>query len=149
MRVSIHKIKNSEEKETAKLIKRTIKELSYTYHRYVPDNLEKYYSGSGGIFYTASVGGKIIGCAGVFRLSKRKGEIQRFFIAKGYRGKSVGGRLLAKIRSFCLMEGISTLILRTPKANIKAQMFYEKEGFKRYGEKGKDFCYWLSLTKPS
>lgn len=61
-------------------------------------------------------------------------ELQRLYIAEEYHGTGVGGALVRYVEQLARERGFATMWLGVWEENIKAQMVYERLGFKRIGE---------------
>ncbi|MBI1729648.1 GNAT family N-acetyltransferase [Candidatus Acetothermia bacterium] len=56
--------------------------------------------------------------------------VDEIFIRKEYRGSGVGQQTFQFVEEYCRTSGIKTLHLMVEKNNKKAQIFYQKAGFK-------------------
>lgn len=92
-------------------------------------NLKEFFRGSKEVFFIAKKGKEIIASGGIKRLSKTKGLIKRFYVAKKFRGKGLAELMLKKIKEFAKREGYKTLVLDIFQNNIRAKKFFQKQGF--------------------
>ncbi len=96
----------------------------------VPPEIELDEEDEGALHIIAEDDGLILGCARLI-LSCRDAHIGRLAVKKTYRGKGIGADILGFIIDYCLKVGVSDIWLN---AQLRAEKFYEKLGFKREGE---------------
>jgi GNAT superfamily N-acetyltransferase len=75
----------------------------------------------------AELGGRLVGLA-AFHIVGGVGHLDQLLVAKGYRGRGIGSKLLKGFEERCRAEGCHKLTLET--AEYQAAGFYERYGFK-------------------
>jgi len=75
----------------------------------------------------AELGGQLVGFA-VFHIVGGVGHLDQLLVAKEYRGRGIGSKLLQEFEARCRAEGCHKLTAET--AEYQARGFYEKHGFK-------------------
>lgn len=87
-----------------------------------------------GRFWVASVGGRLVGYAGVER-SVLGGEADLINLAvdPAYRRRGLGRRLLTTALAWCRQQGVPLLWLRVRAGNRAARAFYRRCGFRVVG----------------
>lgn len=93
------------------------------------DDPQKYYHGSGGIFYVASHNGKIVGTVAV-RIKDGIPVLKRFYVARESRGKGIGSMLFDKAIAYCKEKKYKKITLDTNNKFCDAFEMYKKKGFK-------------------
>lgn len=101
------------------------------------ENLKRTFGGSGEIFLIAKEslpagrqGEKIVGCAGLRKLTKEEALMKRFYVAKKFRGRGLADLLFKRIKNFSKKNKYQTIFLDVYRNNIRAQKFYQKKRFK-------------------
>ncbi len=84
-------------------------------------------------FLVAEINGIVIGYIAGFLASPEIGRIFSLAVHPAYQNRSVGSYLLKEIIDIFRREGVLEVILEVRSSNIKAQKFYEKQGFYRSG----------------
>jgi putative acetyltransferase len=75
-------------------------------------------------------GGKAaIGCGALMRDARGWGEIKRMYVRPDYRGRGVGGRVLAELEAVARNAGVPLLRLETGIHNAEALALYRRAGF--------------------
>jgi putative acetyltransferase len=105
-------------------------------HGFEPDRLKDadlndingYYSGSGGAFFVGIVDGKVVGTAGVRKLDGNLCEIRRIYLKKAFRSKGNGKQLFRTALDFA-EKNFSGAVLKTDSTLTKAIDMYLKHGF--------------------
>ena len=82
-------------------------------------------------FLGAFVGGEVVGCGAVKRISSLYGEIKRMFVEPGVRGRGVGSALMDGLESSLLAHGIGVARLETGVHQPEALSLYERRGYVR------------------
>ena len=90
-----------------------------------------YYRQSGGEFWVALSGGKLIGTVGLMLKENKRAVMKKFFVKKEFRSKKVGLTLYKKLLEFALNADVKHIILDTPSVAETSHRFYEKSGFRR------------------
>jgi N-acetylglutamate synthase-like GNAT family acetyltransferase len=88
-------------------------------------------------FLVLKEGSNIIGCVGINQKSKDIGELRRLYLAKEYRKKGWGQKLLKKAIEFCKDKNMRKIILDTTERNSRAIGLFSKFGFTETGRVGK------------
>jgi len=91
-----------------------------------------FYQINRGNFWIANIGKKIIGTISLLDIGDRKGALRKMFVDKNYRGKEFGAgqKLLNTLLDWARHKGFTEIFLGTTEKFIRAQRFYEKNGFK-------------------
>ncbi len=88
-----------------------------------------HYRAPEGRFVLARVGEEVAGCGAVQLLDPGVAEVKRMWVAPGWRGHAVGGRLLAHLERVAVELGASTVRLDTNSALTEAITMYETRGY--------------------
>ena len=91
-----------------------------------------FYQTNNGNFWIAKIDDKIAGTISLLDIGNRKGALRKMFVDKDYRGKEfgVGSKLLNILIDWARQKGFTEIFLGTTEKFIRAQRFYEKNGFK-------------------
>lgn len=136
MKIKIGKIQKKDIDKAYKFCTGIFDELGWDKRfNYGLENLKQFFAGDRELFLLAKEGEKIIGCGGLKELSKDKGLLKRFYVAKEFRGKGLASLILKKIKGFAREQGYKVIVLDTFKNNFRAQKFYQKQGFKPFKPK--------------
>ncbi len=129
MDIKIEKIKEKDVKQAYQFCLGIFEELGWD-KRFIYGfkNLKEFFKGPKEVFFIAKKGKKIIACGGIKRLSKTKGLIKRFYVAKEFRGKGLAELMLKKIKEFAKREAYKILVLDIFANNIRAKNFFQKQG---------------------
>lgn len=94
-------------------------------------DIEKNYHETGGGFWGAFAGEKLVGTIAMIGIGGGAGAIRKMFVEKEWRGKEkqVAQQLLAALINYSRMNGITDLYLGTVDVLKAAQRFYERNGF--------------------
>ena len=94
----------------------------------------------------AEVGGRLVGFA-AFHIVGGVGHLDQLLVAKEYRRRGIGSRLLKECEARCRAEGCHKMTVET--AEYQAWGFYEKHGFKLACTlwNNKFHCSWYLLEK--
>jgi N-acetylglutamate synthase-like GNAT family acetyltransferase len=106
----------------------------------IPITLEKqpdlqaiptFYQTNNGNFWIAKVEDQVIGTISLLDIGNNQGALRKMFVDKNYRGKEfgVGQQLLTTLVDWAKYHGITEIFLGTTAKFIRAQQFYEKNGF--------------------
>ncbi len=89
-----------------------------------------YQSGAGG-FWTARVGGKIVGTIALRDFGGGMGALRKMFVAPKWRGREhgIGALLLGRLLEHARANALTTVLLGTTAQFVGAHRFYEKNGF--------------------
>lgn len=74
------------------------------------------------------------GAAQTEHLGRPAMEIQRIYVVQDFQGTGVAQALLAKARELAAAAGVSMIWLGVWERNPKAVRFYQKNGFRKFGE---------------
>ncbi|OYT27512.1 MAG: hypothetical protein B6U97_01350 [Candidatus Altiarchaeales archaeon ex4484_96] len=86
------------------------------------------------MFLVAESGGRLLGFIGVLYYSHvGRGEIGPVCVELNYRGEGIGSMLLDEALAFLGSMGISRVIARVKKMNMRGMQFFEINGFRREG----------------
>jgi N-acetylglutamate synthase-like GNAT family acetyltransferase len=90
-----------------------------------------FYQTNKGNFWIAKTEDKVIGTISLLDIGNRQGALRKMFVDKNYRGKEhcVGQRLLATLVDWARKNAMTEIFLGTTEKFIRAQQFYEKNGF--------------------
>lgn len=77
-------------------------------------------------YLLADIGGQVVGLA-AFHIVGGVGHLDQLLVAKGFRRRGLGSRLLREFERLCRAEGCHKLTLET--AEYQAREFYERHGF--------------------
>jgi len=94
--------------------------------------ITKFYQTNNGNFWIAKIEDRIIGTISLLDIGNHQGALRKMFVDKNYRGKEfgVGQKLLTTLVDWASYKGITEIFLGTTEKFIRAQRFYEKNGFK-------------------
>lgn len=99
------------------------------------DVLAEYYlTGRGHGFWVADAEGQIIGTFGLEYAGQCSVELRRMYVEPDWRGRGVGGRLIATAENVCRSRGASKLVLSTSELQTDAIRFYLAHGFSLVSE---------------
>lgn len=99
------------------------------------DDLPKFLHFPEGFFFVIKDQNRVIGCAGVKKLTDSQGLIKRYYISHELRGSGAAGLLLQKLIDESKRRGLTELVLDVYFKNPRAIAFYEKNGFQRFDPK--------------
>ena len=96
-------------------------------------DMETYYRHSGGSFWGAFDGEKLVGTIGLIALGHQAGAIRKMFVQKEYRGseKGIGQQLFDHLLTYCKTVNIADIYLGTVAQMNAAHRFYKRNGFAR------------------
>jgi ribosomal protein S18 acetylase RimI-like enzyme len=98
-------------------------------------------------FWIKSIDGKVVGSIAVIEdwRDEKTAEIKRMFVLPEFHGSGVGRDLLNTAMEFIKCNDYGRTILHTDKEMIRAQSFYEKNGFIRFRENDDVVSYEFKL----
>jgi len=97
------------------------------------DDIEETYFDKGGAFYVLeNEEGKIVGTLGLCRIDKRTCELRKMYLAKAYRGRGLGKKLMEKALAEARRLGFQKMILETASVLTEAIQLYRSYGFTPY-----------------
>ncbi len=82
-------------------------------------------------YYVIEEKGQILACGGYAGITPTTAELQKLYVAQGYRGKGYSSQLLNHIFDTAKKDGYDALYLETTKALEAAVSVYQHYGFKR------------------
>lgn len=77
--------------------------------------------------------GKAVACGALREHGENTGEVKRMYTRPDWRGRNIGGRILAEIERIAGQKGLRHLVLETGDRHPAAWRVYERGGFKRCG----------------
>jgi putative acetyltransferase len=80
--------------------------------------------------FVARIAAQAVGM-GALRRHGAVGEVKRMYTRPFWRGRGIGGRILAQIEFFARREGLGRLVLETGDRHPAAWRVYERAGFRR------------------
>ncbi|MGW0434182.1 GNAT family N-acetyltransferase [Micromonospora sp. NPDC003197] len=83
-----------------------------------------------GLFWLATEGPTVLGCAGLRLLPDAVGEVTRVFVVPEGRGRGIGARLLAEIEQAARDRGLARLQLDTRDDLVEARRLYARHGYR-------------------
>ncbi len=93
-------------------------------------DLENCYFARGGDFEVVELpDGRIVGSAGLMRLSDQRAELRKMYLAKEYRGRGIGRTLLGRMLAAARRLGYREIVLQTNTVLIEAVQLYRSAGF--------------------
>ena len=98
-----------------------------------------------GHFWLAIVAGKLAGVVAVKPVSQEEARLKRLFVLHEFHGTGVGQELLNTALNFARVNGYKNITLGSSRIMTRSHRFYEKNGFKRTGEKEDKLQYKLIL----
>jgi putative acetyltransferase len=87
-------------------------------------------------FVVARANGRAIGCGAVVKSGGGWAEIKRMFVSPAARGQKLGRRLLEKLESIAVDNGVTLLQLETGVKQNEALLLYRSAGFVETGPFG-------------
>ncbi|HKQ47422.1 MAG TPA: GNAT family N-acetyltransferase [Phycisphaerae bacterium] len=120
---------------------------AHGYHRDLY-TIEDYYIGSGGMFWVALDGERVVGCAGV-TVHLPESELHRLYLLPEVRGRGLGRRLLDTTMAYARDKGSRRMIAWSDVVLKEAHALYLKNGFVQEGQrlcsdpdKSTEFGFW-------
>lgn len=94
-------------------------------------NIEQYYHQTGGGFWGAFDGDRLVGTIALIAYAPDGGALRKMFVRREYRGKEHGiaTALLETLLNYATTRGIHDIYLGTVNFLHAARRFYEKKGF--------------------
>lgn len=93
------------------------------------ENIDDSYGNLGEAFFVAVDGEKVIGCVGIKKEDERTAMLRRLFVAKDYRRRQIGMKLIDRAIEFCQEVGYDELIFKTTSQMVGAIHTCQKKGF--------------------
>ena len=87
-------------------------------------------------FVVARADGRAVGCGAVVKSGEGWAEIKRMFVSPAARGQKLGRRLLEKLESLVVDQGVTLLRLETGVKQREALLLYRAAGFVETGPFG-------------
>ncbi len=103
------------------------------YHRDLY-TVESYYLATGGMFWVAMDGERVVGCVGV-TIHGDECELHRLYLLSSYRGRGLGRRLLETTIAFARERGCRRMIAWSDVKLPDAHRLYLKMGFVQEGQR--------------
>jgi N-acetylglutamate synthase-like GNAT family acetyltransferase len=95
------------------------------------NRMQEFYQTNKGNFWVAKIQDEIIGTIALLDIGNNKAALRKMFVNKNYRGQeyAVGQKLLNVLIDWAKQKGTKEIFLGTTEKFIRAQHFYEKNGF--------------------
>ena len=100
--------------------------------------IRQHYYKDGGKFFVVVIDNELIGMGGVKIHVDAIAELKKFRIAKNYRGRGLGQKILNECERICKELKIEKIILDTTDRFKAALKMYEKNGYEIQGKKDMD-----------
>jgi len=129
--VNIERFSDARYEEVKQLVVAVLGEKGFKYDPvkdYDLDDITKYYHDNGGMFFTGSVDGKIIGTSAVRKIDSEQCEIKRIYVYKEYRRRGYGSELFLHALNFA-KDHYLHITLMTDRSLVEAIALYKKYGF--------------------
>ncbi|QOW10340.1 GNAT family N-acetyltransferase [Kaistella flava (ex Peng et al. 2021)] len=152
MEINIRKIQQSDNKLLATIIRSCFHDFNVAtqgtvYDDPTTDHLSELFKEENSALFVAEVDGELCGCCGIFPtegLPERCGELVKFYIAKDFRGKGLGKKLMEESIEFAKKSGYQSIYIESLPEFSTAVSIYEKQGFtyleKPLGNSGHSGC---------
>ena len=92
-------------------------------------HIEQHYNKTGGCFWVAIDGDKLVGTTGVRKLTRTTCELKRMYVLEQNRRLGIGQEMLEAAIKFARSAGYSRMVLDSSKWLIAARSLYLKNGF--------------------
>ncbi len=95
------------------------------------NEISKFYQANKGNFWIARFDDRIIGTIALLDIGYNRSALRKMFVASDYRGKpyGIGQKLLDSLINWAKYKRTTEIFLGTTARFIRAQRFYEKNGF--------------------
>jgi putative acetyltransferase len=94
------------------------------------DDLEiRFFQGGGHFEVIEDDAGRVVGCAGLYPLSRQRAELCKMYIEPSARGRGLGKRLLENLLDAARRSGFREVWLETNSALTEALALYARYGF--------------------
>lgn len=103
------------------------------YHRDLYD-IERYYLAPGGMFWTLSVGERIVGCVGVTPHGDAC-ELHRLYLRRAARGRGMGRQMLDTALDWARQRGFRSMVAWSDVKLGLAHKLYLTNGFALFGQR--------------
>lgn len=100
-------------------------------------DIESYFR-TGGCFWIAEDGDKIVGMVGVRFLEDNQAKVKALRVHPDQRGKGVARTLMSTLEDYCREHEIKEIILGVNRNALPAIRLYESIGYNKYDEKKAD-----------
>lgn len=131
--IKIRPFKSTDQEEVTSLINGIMtEEFEEEQEAYPSDDLEnirKHYGANGEVFLVAQDGKQIVGTIGIKKEDKRIALLRRLFVAKPYRKKKVGQKLINQAIRFCVDGGYGEMVFKATSRMKAARQICQKTGF--------------------
>jgi len=97
-------------------------------------DIQSTYQDAGGAFWVLDDGGVVAGSVGVLPKDVETCELKRLYLARPYRRRGLGTRLLATARGWAIAAGFRRMVLWSDVLFQPAHLFYARSGFRATGE---------------
>jgi putative acetyltransferase len=97
-------------------------------------DIQSTYQDAGGTFWVLEDGGTVAGSVAVLPLESDTCELRRLYLAKQYRRRGWGTRLLATARGWAIAAGFRRMVLWSDVLFEPAHLFYARAGFRATGQ---------------
>ena len=115
------------------IIKSVYDDLNYTldFEHFEADlvDVQTTYEDSGGAFWVLADGGAIIGCVGVIPKDAETCELKRLYLARAYRRRGWGTRLVKTAQGWAIAHGFRKMVLWSDVLLAAGHALYRKLGF--------------------
>ncbi len=98
-------------------------------------DIEEHYLGPGSNFWVAESDDGLVGMAAIERIDAKTGRLRRMRVTTHRRRQGIAQALLETAERFCREQGYRRLVLDTTEQQTAAHRLYEKNGFRRVGER--------------
>jgi putative acetyltransferase len=94
------------------------------------DDLEvSFFQGGGRFEVIEDIAGRVVGCAGLYPLSRHRAELCKMYIEQSARGRGLGKRLLENLLAAARRSGFREVWLETNSVLTEAITLYTRYGF--------------------
>ncbi|MDO8554820.1 MAG: GNAT family N-acetyltransferase [Candidatus Micrarchaeota archaeon] len=104
-------------------------------------NIPEHYHIGTSKFWLAIERGIVIGTIAIIDCGRHRGFLRRMYVAKEFRGKGIGTKLLETLLRYTKKHDYKRIFLWTDSEMVEAIKMYEKKGFKRIKAPPKDFHF--------
>jgi N-acetylglutamate synthase-like GNAT family acetyltransferase len=94
-------------------------------------SIPRFYQTGKGNFWIGRSGDDVIGTVGLLDIGNNQAALRKMFVAESYRGREfqVAKKLLSRLFDWTVQMTIKEIFLGTTERFLRAQQFYEKNGF--------------------
>jgi putative acetyltransferase len=103
-------------------------------------------------FFVLRADGRPAGCGGILLVGREYGELKRMYVRPEFRGRNLGGLLIARLSQHAREHGVALLRLETGTQQLEAIRLYKRVGFRVIPPFGPYFddpnsrCYEMQLA---